>query len=914
MGRDGERKSLDELVARCREGFSGAVVLRGEAGIGKTTLLDYVSSTSTTGVRVIRLSGVEAEAGFPFAAVQRLVGPSIVAVDRLPAPQARALMVACGLREGPAAAVFLVGMAVLSVLAGWSKREPILVCVDDAHWLDEESQVVLGFVARRVHAEGIAIVFGMRDSEHRSRALDGVPTIELTGLDSDSALELLRSVVKQRVDDRIGRRVVTATGGNPLALTDLGLVLSAQQLVGGTLLPEPVPIGRYLESHYLAQIRRLPDDTQRWLLLAAAEPTGDPGCVNRAAASMGIADDVAGPAERDGIVAVGSTIEFRHPLVRSAAYAGATSADRRAAHAALALATTPSSWDRRLWHLAAASAGPDETVAIELERAADGAHKRGGLSARAQYLTRAAELTPDVATRERRMSQAAAAALDAGAPLQAAALIDAISDGALDAADRARILLCSGHTNVQIGERGASARLPAMCLEAALLSVDLAPEALLAACIAAIAAEQLIAGTSVVEIALAAERLTTAAGPSLTTTMVGAFARLVTAGYERAAPDIRNATRALCSPDVSDDEFLRHYLLGVTLCMMTWDDSAQAAVLGRAASAARARGALRHLDTILFCQSMMQTILGNLTAADIYVVEGHQTRAALGATELQWEIYRHPELLAWHADAPALRDIVNATAAAGEYLGHGAIVSITRIAEVVLDLGHGNYADAAATAQSLIEGDVLGVHSRVLPDLVEGASRSGQQELAADALATLESRTRGSASPRAFCVATRSRALLASPDEADDLYQQALELLTHTPAVMDLARTHLLYGEWLRRRARKNDAREQLQTAYDRFTTIGATAFAARAGGELAAIGVRVPANASTQHNTLTAQESQVARLAGRGDTNAEIAARLFISPLTVDYHLRKVYRKLGVRSRRDLRRLGEAVPTTHSG
>ncbi|MFF2620794.1 helix-turn-helix transcriptional regulator [Oerskovia jenensis] len=932
VGREREQRLLAATLADARRGESRVLVLRGEPGTGKSTLLGRTAA-SAHGFTVLRLVGTETEADLPFAAIQRALLPRAARIATLPVPQAEALRVALGTSSGPAPDRYLVSLAVLSLLADLSDDAPTLVLVDDAQWLDRESLDVLAFVGRRLHAEQVALVLAVRPGTPGEATLADLPAVDLAGLARDEALALLRGRVGTALDPQVADSIVTATGGNPLALLDLSDELSAAQLAGRAVLGAPLPVGSHLEEHYQRLTGAYGPATRRWLLLAAAEPAGDVAYVAAAAATSGLPDDASAPPEQDRLVSVDGQVAFRHPLVRSAVYRGATGSERRAAHAALAAVTDRAvDVDLRAWHLSAATTGPDEAAALALEAGAVRAHARGGYAARAAFLARAVELTAPGPRRDERAVSAAEAASLAGSPVRALTLLEGVDDATLAPDVLARALMARAVARKYSGAPRAAAESPGLFLRAAhaLRATDpaAARDALLAAFGEILAAESAAGDGVLAELSCEAAALGTpgpaGTGPrartgtgdesavtpatgdrpdDLAPTLLSALSALATTPDARCVPALRAAVDAMRTPGATSSEtFRRHGLLAVAATTALWDDAARDALLRQAAAQARAAGALPTLDSVLWVLSLCETVMGQLDSADLLLAEVHELREAVGLSPEQARVFANVELLAWHGpDSPALRDRIDGAERAAAHLGIGGAVSLARTARALLDLAAGDHAAAFEGVSVVAREGFMQVGTRVLPDLVESAVRSGHHDVARSALDRLADVTLASGAPWGLGVLSRSRALLAPDGEVDAHFRDAVGHLSRTRSVADLARTHLLHGEWLRRRRRRREAAAALATALALFERMGADPFAARARRELSAVTGRAPAPRDRPTTGLTAQEQTVVELAVTGATNAEIAASLFISTHTVHYHLRKAFRKLGVTSRRQL-------------
>ena len=898
-GRRGECEALERLLDAARAGNSSIVVLRGEAGSGKTALLGFVLERASD-FRIARVLGVESEMEVAFAGLHQLCAPMLDRLEQLPAPQRDALRVTFGLQRGDAPDRLLVGLAVLSLLADVADARPLACFIDDAQWLDRASLQVLAFVARRAVADRLALVFSVREPGEE-RELVGLPELAISPLGESDARLVLAGAIRGRLDDRVRDRIVAESRGNPLALLQLPLGLTAAEIAGGFGLPDRPAVASRIEHSFHRQVQALPDDTRQLLLTAAAEPTGDVTLLWRAVEKQGIDPGAATPAHAAGLLELGARVRFRHPLVRSAIYQAAPQSDRRAAHRALAEATDPGSDpDRRAWHRARAAEQPDEDVADELERAADRAQARGGLAAAAAFLERAAELTPDPTRRGVRALAAAQAELGAGAPERAHVMLATAEMGRLGEIQRARL----ERLRAQLAfsqRRGNDA--PSLLLDAAdrlaPLDAALARETYLEALGAAIFAGRLGSGVGVPETANAARRVRAAAHPRAIDLLLDGLATRFTTGYSAAVPPLRRALGAMRRSQ-GDEECARWLWLACRVATDLWDDEAWHELATRLVQSARDAGALNVLPIALTYRAGVAVHAGEFAAAAAMIDEAEAISQATGNTPLR---YTSLVLAAWRGDETRALELIRNSRDDATGRGEGRAITLAEYVTAVLHIGMGGYQAALAAAEQAAEYDDLGLCGWALIELVEAAARTGNPDQATRALRRLDERARASGTDWALGAAARSRALLTEGQAAEDLYREAIERLGRTRIAVHLARARLVYGEWLRREHRTVDARGQLRYAHDVFSQIGADAFAARARHELLATGETVRKRVFATIEELTPQERHIARLAGDGLTNPEIGAQLFISPRTVEWHLRKVFTKLDVTSRKDLRR-----------
>ena len=889
--RVGERDVLDRLAEAVRSGESRALVVRGDPGVGKTVLLDYLAGrAAAAGCRVARALGVQSEMELAFAGLHQLCGPMLNRAGRLPVPQRDALRTAFGLAPGPPPDRFFVGLAVLSLLSGVAGDHPLICLVDDEQWLDRASAQALGFVARRLAADPVGLVFAAREPGAELAAL---PELIVDGLRDDDARALLESAMPGPLDARVRDLIIAETQGNPLALLELPRGLTPAQLAGGFGLPGAVPLISRIEDSFLRQLDALPTATRRMLLLAAADPSGDPSLVRRAAGQMHLPIQAGEPAVEADLVEFGTRVRFRHPLVRSAVYRSASYPDRRAVHAALAEVTDPKADpDRRAWHRAQATAGPDEEVAAELERSAGRAQARGGLAAAAAFLERSVALTADPARHAERILAAAMASMQAGAFGKALDLLATAEAGPLDELQGARVDLLRGQVVFASGHGGDAAPL---LLKAAgrlePLNLELARETYLNAWNAAAFTAHLDGGIVLHEISRAARALPAPGGNSRPLDLLlDGLALLITDGRAAAAPTLQQAAKAFT--DIPVDDVLRWGWLATAPSALMWDDYRTRAVYARQVQLVRDAGALAHLPIYLWRLAIASAWMGDFADAAALIAESDSVAEATGRPIAPNALLRLRALQGAEAEA--------STAMASE-IEQGQ--PHAQWAAAVLYNGLARYEEAASAARQAA-GSTFDpwISMWALPELVEAAARVGDAELARDALARLAETTQPCGTDLALGIEARCRALLSDGAAADVLYREAIDRLGRTRLRPELARAHLLYGEWLRREGRRVDAREQLRMGHDMLAAIGMAAFAERARQELIATGATVRKRSIETGTTLTAREAYIARLARDGLTNPEIGARLFLSARTVEWHLRKIFAKLGIGSRRELR------------
>jgi DNA-binding CsgD family transcriptional regulator len=903
-GRANECALLDDLVWAIRRGESRSLVLRGEAGIGKTALLEYLIA-SAPDATVVRAVGVQSDMELAFASLHQLCGPLLDRLEGLPAPQRQAMEIVFGLSAGDAPDRFLVGLAVLSLFAEAAEQRPLLCVVDDAQWLDQASALTLAFVARRLLAEPVAIVFAAREP---GQELLHVSELEVAGVRNGDARALLSSAVRFKLDERVRDRIIAETRGNPLALLELPRGLTARQLAGGFGLVEAQGLTGRIEESFVRRVETLSDDARRLLLVAAAEPVGDPLLLLAAAERLGLALSAV-DMETDGLLALGERVTFRHPLVRSAVYRTATREQRREVHVALAEATDRSvDSDRRAWHLATAAAGPDESVAAALEQSAGRAQARGGLAAAAAFLHRSVVLSGDPTQRVRRALAAAQASLHAGMFEDALELLAIAEASTPDELQAAHVELLRGQIAFASGMGPGAPPLLNAAQRLERLDPELARETYLDAWGAALFAGRMASSGSLVEVSRAAKSAPRPTRPlRASDLLLDGLSTFATEGCAAAEPLLRRATAAFANEASPAQENFRWGWLTTIAAKIIWDEDGWRTVSARFLREGRDAGALARLPIDLTDWAFFATRCGDFdTAADAIA----ELEAITKATGTHLAPYAQLLLAAFRGqeDAlPLIESTIRDAGTSGQELG----ALWAEWASAILFNGLARYDRALASAQRAAEETPpLQFSPWASAELVEAAVRSARPEIAAGALEPVMAATAPCNTDWGLGIQARCRALVSEGESAERLHREAIERLSRTRLRPEIARAHLLYGEWLRRENRRLDAREQLRSAHEMLVTIGMEGFAERARNELLATGEKVRKRTVETRDDLTAQERQIARLARDGLSNPEIGARLFLSPRTVEWHLRNVFIKLHIRSRREL---ANALPSSDS-
>jgi len=898
FGRTREREQLDAMLAEARDGQSAVLVVRGEPGIGKTALLRY-AARQASGLRTTEVEGIQAEMELSFAGIHRLCSPILDGIEVLAEPQQNALRVAWGMAPGGAPDRFLVAVAVLNLLSATAEKRPVLCLVDDAQWLDAASVQALGFVARRLVAEPMAMIFSLREPS-TTRALDGLPQLSVQGLDEPDARALLSRAAPGPLDDRVRERIIAETKGNPLALIELSQTMSRSERAGGFAPPAGGDLPSRLQDRYLRRVSALPTATQRLMLLAAAEPLGDAALLWRAAERLSLEPGALVPATEAGLLAIDDRVRFHHPLVRSAVYRAASLDERRRVHNALADVSDPElAAERRAWHRALAAAEPDEAVAAELERSARRAQARGGLAAAAAFLERATALTPRTALQTLRALAAAEVSFEAGDFQSTLRLLATAESGPLDGFQRARAALLRGHAAL-VSAYASDA--PSLLLQAAreleTFDVTLARRAYLTAWGAAVSANHLGGARVLAEICSAVRALPSLPpNPHPLDLLIEGFALITTDGHAAATPILQRAARSVM--ELTVDDMLRWGWLAPGASSATWDLEGSLASNELKARLVRQAGALGELPIHLQSLALDRTWSGDLAGAGVLVAESESVAAATGTAP--------PPITLLMLRASQGRDseatpLIEETVQQATEAGQGMAVMVGHWAASRLNNGLGRYEVAASAARKVIENAIdPWTPVGALPELIEAASRLGETQLARDALDRLDATTQPAGTDFALGMEARSHALVSGRKAAAPLFHESIERLGRTSVRPELARARLLYGEWLRRDGRRGESREQLRIAEQMFTEMRMEAFADRTGAELIATGAKPRARHIEVREELTAQEEQIARLARDGLTNTQIGTQLFLSPRTVEYHLHKVFGKLRIDSRSGL-------------
>ena len=897
IGRQRECARLSDLLTRIREGSSEALALVGEAGIGKSALLSYVVEHSR-GLNIIGVVGVESEMELAYAGVHQLCAPLLKHLDSIPEPQREALSTAFGLSTGRAPDRFLVGLAVLSLLSEAAQQLPVICLVDDLQWLDEASIQTIAFVARRLREEAVGIVVTQRGTTARAE-LSGLPQLEIHGLSDGDARALLTSVVTGPLDELVRERIVAETRGNPLAIRQLPLGLKSEEMAGGFGLSGLGALNTRIERSFRRRLEPMPGATRRLLLVAAAEPGQDAVLIWRAAEQLGVTPADAQPAIADEFISFSGQVRFCHPLARSTVYKAALPDERRAVHRALAGATDPvANPERRAWHRAQAAPGLDEDVAAELERSAERAQGRGGRAAAAAFQERAAELTPDPEKRAERALIAAKSKFEAGSPERALRLVAiaeaGLTDGTLLA--RAQLLRAQAMTKLTPGDEDL---LLAAARRLEPLDHDLARETYRDAFVTAQIVGRLGRNgrTSDVSRAILANSRPSPGNPYHD--ILDGLATLIVGGYPAGAHLVREALAGIREAGSSTDDTLPWSPFATRAALDVWDDESVRVLSDQMIGFARERGTLSTLQIGLVIACTYQMFAGDLAYAQVLADES----ALIGeATNLPKPSYGQAMIAAWRGQQEMMEAVLKNETPTAIERGEGQWLASSGWVESVLNNGLGRYDRAFIAAENGSRyPSELGFSNWATAELVEAAARTGRTEQGVEAARHLSDMAHASNTDWIGGVAARSRALMAEGNAAEDDYLRAIDHLERTGLRTELARALLVYGEWLRRQNRRVDARDRLRRAHTMLDEIGAHGFAERARRELAATGERVASRTPASQAELTPQETQIARLAASGRTNPQIATQMFVSSRTVEWHLRKIFNKLGVASRREL-------------
>jgi len=894
-GRQAQLGALSELVEGARERRGGAIVVSGEPGVGKTTLIGHALANRLD-VSVLRVAGVQFEKGFAFAAVHRLFQPLLAESKELAEPILAVLETAFGMREGRVPDADDVGAALLGLLSEAASGGPVVCVIDDAQWVDDPSARALAFLAEAIAAEPVAMIFALPEAG-TVPALAALPQVQVARLSAEDARALLAAEFHAPLDRRVRERIIAEARGNPLALLELPHRSGPGHFAGGFGLPDAAPPADGVEDGFRERLTALPDATRLLLLLAAADPLGDQELLWRAADSLGVGSGAAAPARDAGLLGDGEGVIFRHPLVRSAVYRAAGGDDRRRVHRALAEATDPAlDPERRIWHHAQAAAGPDKQIAGDLEYWAVNVQSRGGVAASAAFTGRSAALTADRELRAERLLAAARSKIEAGALDDAEGLLSAAEASSLSARQRA-------HRDRLLGRIAFLSRnmQPALDLQlkAAAQFARLDPSLARACHLDAIETGMLAGRTGDAMMVTIREASAAPPAPGTPTSadlLLDALVALYTGDRRRGL-----AILAPILDDTRNEVWLRHPLLGCLLAGEAWHIEAFVNIASWQVESARSTGSV----------STIPIGLMTLTAASVWGGDtpGEMALLSLGesladVTGLAQPCYARVVSAAFHGFEPAASRQIRAIEVEARKRGEGLTVSCCAWAEAVLGNALADYPRALAAARAATSYREAGIHGQSLLELTEAAVRCGDRDAALSAYGELVELTGSPSAGWGAEVQACAAALVAENDVAEQRYRDALTLLGAGHNAVWIGRTHLLFGEWLRRQGRRREAREQLGRAHDVFAASGLAAFAKRAAAEMQATGEKARSRGGAATDELTAQETAIVQLVVAGATNREIAAKMFLSPRTIDTHLRSIFRKLGVTSRRQLRDL----------